>query len=381
MKKILFRKLLTDCIIFFLIALISTGTIIWIFQAVNFLDIIVEDGRDYMVYINYSLLNYPKIISKIIPFVLFFSITYVLTKYENNNELIIFWNFGVHKIDLINFFIKFSIIITLLQLLLTIYVVPKTQNIAKSIVRTSNVDFFGSLIKPKKFNANINGLTIYAEDKNEKEELKNIYLKKYDGSKNFQITIAKKGFFKTRESSKILVLFEGQTMNSVDGNITNFSFTKSDMVLSSMNTDVVMQEKIQEIKTINHINCIKKYYNKNLSPNEKQKKYLNHNCSIDVLDNLFQELYKRLIVPLYIPLLTLVSLSIIIISKENKFYQKYKIIILMGGIILIIISESFLNLIQSDFYQSIKIALIPLVVFTFLYFYIKSRLKSKILTT
>ena len=148
-----------------------------------------------------------------------------------------------------------------------------------------------------------------------------------------------------------------------------------------MNTDVVMQEKIQEIKTINHINCIKKYYNKNLSPNEKQKKYLNHNCSIDVLDNLFQELYKRLIVPLYIPLLTLVSLSIIIISKENKFYQKYKIIIFMGGIILIIMSESFLNLIQSDFYQSIKIVLIPLVIFVFLYFYIKSRLKSKILTT
>ena len=96
---------------------------------------------------------------------------------------------------------------------------------------------------------------------------------------------------------------------------------------------------------------------------------------------MFQELYKRLIVPLYIPLLTLVSLSIIIISKENKFYQKYKIIIFMGGIILIIMSESFLNLIQSDFYQSIKIVLIPLVIFVFLYFYIKSRLKSKILTT
>ena len=380
MKKILFRKLLADCAIFFSIALISTGTIIWIFQAVNFLDIIVEDGRDYMVYLNYSLLNYPKIISKIIPFVLFFSVTYVLSKYETSNELIIFWNFGVHKIDLINFFIKFSIVVTLIQLLLTIYIIPKTQNIAKSLVRTSNVDFFGSLIKAKKFNANINNLTIYAEDKNEKEELKNIYLKKYDGDKNFQITIAKKGFFKVQGNTKILILIEGQTMNSVNGNVTNFSFTKSDMILSSMNTDVVMQEKIQELKTIDHINCIKKYFNKNLSLNLKQKTYLSHNCSIDVLDNLFQELYKRLIVPLYIPLLILVSLSIIIISKENKIYQKYKIMIFLSGIILIIISESFLNLIQGDFYQNLKIVSIPLVTFTFLYFYIKSKLKLKLLT-
>ena len=94
MKKILFRKLLFDCIVFFLVALISTSIIIWIFQAVNFLDIIVEDGRDYKVYINYSLLSFPKIISKIVPFALFFSFYYVIDKYEINNELMIFWNFG-----------------------------------------------------------------------------------------------------------------------------------------------------------------------------------------------------------------------------------------------------------------------------------------------
>ena len=55
MKKILFRKLLFDCLVFFAITLFSTGIIIWVFQAVNFLDIIVEDGRNYLVYLNFSL--------------------------------------------------------------------------------------------------------------------------------------------------------------------------------------------------------------------------------------------------------------------------------------------------------------------------------------
>ena len=73
MEKIIFRKLLSDCLFFFIISLISTSVIIWIFQAVNFLDIIVEDGRDYLIYLNYALLNFPKIISKIIPFTIFFS--------------------------------------------------------------------------------------------------------------------------------------------------------------------------------------------------------------------------------------------------------------------------------------------------------------------
>ena len=111
MKKMLFRKLLLDYMRFFLIALLSSSVVVWVFQAVNYLDIMIEDGRDYKVYINYSLLNFPKIISKLFPFVLFFSLFHVTTKYENNNELIIFWNFGVKKIELINFIFKFSILL------------------------------------------------------------------------------------------------------------------------------------------------------------------------------------------------------------------------------------------------------------------------------
>ena len=72
MKKILFRKLLSDYMRFLLLALISTSVVIWVFQAVNYLDIIIEDGRDYIVYLNYTLLNFPKIISKILPFAFFF---------------------------------------------------------------------------------------------------------------------------------------------------------------------------------------------------------------------------------------------------------------------------------------------------------------------
>ena len=135
MKKILFRKLLFDCSVFFLIALFSTSIIIWIFQAVNFLDIIVEDGRDYMVYINYSLLNLPKIISKIIPFAIFFSFFYVIDKYEINNELMIFWNFGVEKIKLIKFLIFFSLLINIFQLIITVYFVPESQNLSRSLIK------------------------------------------------------------------------------------------------------------------------------------------------------------------------------------------------------------------------------------------------------
>ena len=378
MKKILFRKLLSDCVVFFLIALFSTSVIIWIFQAVNFLDIIVEDGRDYMVYINYSLLNLPKIISKILPFAIFFSFFYVIDKYEINNELMIFWNFGVEKIKLANFIIFFSMLITILQLIITIYFVPETQNLSRSLIRTSNVDFIDSFIKPRKFNDNINGLTIYAEEKYKNGTLKNLYIKKNENSGNFQITIANKGEFKNLQNSQLLILYDGQTINRVNNNITNFYFSKSDFNLNSLNTDIVKDDKIQETKTIKHIECIKKYYNKDLTFNSQQKKYINHNCSTDTLDSLFQELYKRFVAPLYIPNLILTCLFLIIFPKENKLYKKSRYLIFGIGIFIIILSEIISRFVTDNLINNLNIIFIPVGIFIILYISFKMFIKKNI---
>ena len=138
----------------------------------------IEDGRNYSIYITYTLLNLPKIISRIMPFALFFSFTYIFIKYEMNNELMIFWNIGIGKLQLVHFFFKFSILIMLFQIILISTIVPKSQEIARSLLRTSGVDYFEGLIKPQRFNDSVKGLTIYAEKKDKDGILKNIYIKK-----------------------------------------------------------------------------------------------------------------------------------------------------------------------------------------------------------
>ena len=103
--------------------------------------------------------------SRLFPFVLFFSLFYVLDRSEQENELMIFWNFGVTKMNLINFFLKFSIFLLLIQFLLTTLVVPKMQNLARSFIKESNISDFANFIKPQKFNDTITGVTIFSERK------------------------------------------------------------------------------------------------------------------------------------------------------------------------------------------------------------------------
>jgi len=367
MKKIIFRKLLVDCLTFFFLALFGISLIIWVFQAVNFLDIMIEDGRNYNVYFNYTLLNFPKIISRIVPFALFISFSYTFIKYEANNELIIFWNHGVSKISIVNFFFWISILIMLIQILLMSIIVPKSQEMARSKLRSSNVDYFEGLIKPKKFNDTIKGLTIFAEDKNENGQLKNIYIKKNNYEKGFQITFAKKGVFELKGNKKILVLYDGQTLNQNNNKVTNFDFSKSDFGLGNMDSHLVTHPKMQEQSTVSLIKCIKSIFEKN--------NYNIINCDQNNPINIYKAVFKRLINPFYLPVLILISLLFILTSKENLKYTKHKYLIFLFGLGLIILSESSLGYVSNNLQKNILILVLPIILTFLIYIIFIHKLK------
>ena len=376
MKKILYRKFLLDCLLFFLISIISTSVIIWVFQAVNYLDIIIEDGRTYSIYLYYSLLNFPKIISKILPFAFFFSFSYVIAKYELNNELIIYWNFGVNKISFINFFFIFSLFVFVIQIILTSFVVPYSQNIARSLIRTSDYDFVSNFIKTKKFNSTINNLTIFTESKDIEGNFMNIYIKKDTDKDSFQIIFAKKGILIENQNNPVLELYEGENTSFFNNRITSFSFSKSEFNLSSFSTNTILVKKTQEHKTKELLECIIVLTDKNFK-NDVQIKDKVRNCEFKNLDNILAELYKRLVIPLYLPALMLISLFLIIHSKEKINYSRYRLIVFLIGFFLIIFSESTLKFVDKSLYNNLLIGLIPIIIILFLYIYIISKLNYK----
>ena len=368
MKKILFRKLLTDYLSFFFVALLSVSIIIWVFQAVNFLDIMIEDGRDYLIYIKYSLLNFPKIFSRLFPFVLFFSLFYVTIRYENNNELIIFWNFGINKITIINFIFKASLLLFLIQIILTSIIVPKSQKLAKSYIRSSNVNFLGNFVKPQKFNDTIKGVTIYTDQKDESGNLSNLYLKKKIDKNNFQVTYAKKGVFKEINNRPLLILYNGETITTKNNKITNFSFSKSDFSLNNLETNTTTYIKMQEISTLDIIRCLDFIYELNLF--NKFKKI--DRCSSANTKNFIKEFYKRLIIPFYIPILSLIPFLLLISSKENTNYFRLKFLIFLLGVIAVIFSETTIRLISNSYIDNFALLILPIFLILILYlFFIK----------
>ena len=383
MKKLIFRKFAKDVFQFFLLVSITISLIVWVIQAVNFLDIVTEDGHGFKVYFLYTLLSLPKIFSKILPFVYFVSLFYIIGKYENNNELIIFWTIGIRKIEFVNILLKFSIFYLIFQLILTTFIVPFTLDKARSYIRASNVDLFSSIIQEKKFIDTVKNLTIFVEEKKENGDLKNIFLKEYIEKNQYQVIVAKKGKLIKKNNKSSLLLFDGKIINNSNQQTNSFKFSETEMNLSKFSTKTTTHPKIQEVRTYDVLSCIvklKNFHNAFLLNMLNTEKDL-INCKIENITNSYQEVLKRFVSPFYLFVLSLIACLIIIKSKDDYKYIKYKFGLFISGVVAIIVSEVSINYSSPNIFQNVYLIFLPILLFFLVYIYFQIKIKkSKLMT-
>lgn len=367
MGKLLFRKISSDIAYFFLTASISITLIIWVIQAVNYLDIVSEDGHSLKVYFNYSILSLPKIFSKLLIFVYFISCFYILNKYEENNEILVFWTNGIKKIKLINFLFKFSILFLIIQLFLTIFLVPYTQNIGRLYIKNSNIDFLPKLLVEKKFINVFKNLTVFLDEFDKEGNITKIYINEKLDDNSLKIIMADKGEILKIDDKYILKLFNGNIINSNINNFYNINFKETNYDLSNFSSKTVVNQKIQQIETKILFTCVYNFY--------FGEKNDNNVCKNREIKSILEESYKRIIVPMYIFILSLISSCLLIKPKSSRYLKYYKGFIFMCGFIFIIISQiGFKFLVQNTIIDIIVISS-PLIFILIFYFFLFFRAK------
>jgi lipopolysaccharide export system permease protein len=366
-KKLIFNKIILDNSKYFLLMIFSFGVIVWVIQAVNFVDFITEDGHGFDIYFKYTFLNFPKIITELAPLIFFISLFLTLTKYEENNELKVFWFTGISKDDLTRQILKYSLIITLILLTLQIFIVPYFANKARSFIQSSNVDFFPSLIKEKQFVDTVSDLTLFIEKK-DGDIFKNIFLQEYSNESK-RIIYAKEGWLLVNETKKEFRLINGKIININKKNYTEFNFKDTSYDLSKYLTKSVVDFKIQEKSTYLIASCFWNFYVK-----KKEEFYDVYNCNEQALDKMASELYKRIFKPIFIMVLALITSFILNYAKEDKLYKKNKIIIFLISFLVIILSEIIHSIITKNYIHLLISFSLPFI--TYLLIFI---LKKKII--
>ena len=374
MKKLLFAHFLKDTLFFFLLMSLSLGLIVWVIQAVNYLDFITEDGHGLYVYFSYTLFNFPKIIHRILPFVFFVSLFYQINKYELKNELIIFWAAGVSKLQFIKVILSFSLIFFFFQLVIGAFISPIGQDKARNFIRNSNIDFFPSLFQEGKFIDVVQNLSIFIETEKPQGIFNNIFLKeiKVNGGSASKVIYAKSGYVKNEENKRTLELIDGNVMNVDSLNTNNFSFEKIDFDLTRYGSKSISIPKIQELNNGLLIKCLNYY----LQDRANELIDKNFTCNKNSIKNVKQELFKRFYKPIYLPLLSLLACLIFFISKENNKFTFYRYIIFSSGIIAIVFSEISLRYSSNSILGLYFFVTFPLLIILGLYIFTYNKSKQ-----
>ena len=309
----------------YLSILFAFALIIWITQAVRLLDLISEDGNSISIYFLYILSILPKIISRIFIIVFFISLIVTISRFENFNELRAIWFSGLDKKKFINYLVKYSILLTLLIILIRLFVVPYFSNYSRYLLLNSEVGSIALLIKQNNFNNPLKELTIYVGKKNQINEIEEIVLFE-DNEEKTKTIVAKSGVLVKENNKNLLVLVDGSIQEkNKNGKISILDFDKITLDLNQYNKKTGDHYKFNEMFSFELIQKL-------INDSDIRKK------------DIINELSYRVIIPLFIPSLVILGFCLIAIHKELINSNLIKIIIFLAGIFIIFTGEILLNL-------------------------------------
>ena len=362
MKNRIYKYFFFEFLHYFTIVLFALTSVIWTIQAVNFLDLVTDDGHAFQVYLKYSSLTVTKILTKLIPFSFLIASILTILKLEKDNELIILWTSGLNKIHIVNLVFKISILVMLLQLIMANLINPESLNFSRKIIKNSQLDFVPSLLKERQFNDTVKGLTIFVDKKNVDGKYENIFIRDEGNvltniSNNTSTIFAKSGYVTNDE--KKLVLIDGN-IQKIEGDnsdsVSIIKFKKTEVNLSGISTKTISETKIQETSTVFLINCL----------DEKMETKHNCNDSDKSIKDTKIELNKRFGMPVFIPLIGLICCFLLTSRKDKKRYSFYKYIFFIFGFTILVTSEitvrySGISLNHTLIYYLLPLTLLPLI--------------------
>ena len=314
----------------FLMVLFGLSLIALTARAVSFLDLIVENGYPVATYFKYSLLNLFGIAPKFIPLSFLLSLTLFVLKHIQDSEFVILWTSGVKKIKVANLFFLVSLAVLIFYLIFSTFLTPLALNKSRQLLSNDNFNSFLPTIRTQQFSDSFKGFTFIVEKKIN-NELKNIFLNdkgnnlrnlsSNSSDTNETTIIAENGLIERKK----LYLFNGQIISSRKNSENEIiKFEQLNIDLSNLSTTTIKNPKIQETSTIRLLGCLTK--------DVKNKEFCNEGFKKEILPTL----NRRIIIPFYIPVLSLICALLLIKSNRLFFHKSF---IFIYGFALLLFTE------------------------------------------
>ena len=305
--------------------------IYWINKAIALFDNLISDGQTFLVFLEFSILTIPPIIPIVAPLAAFAAAIFVTNRLKNDSELTIMQATGFSPLRLSRSIFLFGLVVTIILLIISHYLIPKSNNILLKRQNEVASSLNAKLLKVGSFIHPQNGVTFYIGGISTSGVIEDVFVLDERNKDREIIVTSKSGYLITNNNNPILVLKDGIVQN-YDLKSTNLS-TIHFQDLSYDLTSWSVKERMSKSK------LLLTYSSFDLFKDPELVSILTDSSPISVLE----ELHSRILTPLLALIAALIGFSALMIGDYSRFGASKQISVGVVILILIKLSESYGN--------------------------------------
>ncbi len=303
----------------------SLTCIIWLTQALRFIDFIINRGLSILDFVHITLLLVPSLLTIILPVALFISVIFSYNKLVADSELVVMEASGLSPWQLARPALTIGLIVTLISYALSLYIMPAANRQFKDMQSFLRDNYTSILLQEEVFNHPAPGLTVFVRERNDDGTLRGILVHDNRIASQSVTMMADEGRMTQTPRGPRFLLIRGMRQQIREGRISWLDFDSYNLDLS-----FYTQQAQKRIPDARERFVTDLFAPKEDIPEAQRNKFL-------------AEAHQRLTWPLYSLGLAMLSVAVLLRSEFNRRGRWKRITALSGGALIIVLITFGLN--------------------------------------
>lgn len=195
--------------------LVLTG-VVWLTQSLRVIDTVVNNGQTAMVFVEFTLLLLPVVVSIVLQLSALAAVVYTLHRLLNESELVAAFAGGVSRLRMSRPVAVFGLGVAAILAVDTLYVMPTAARVMRDRVAEVRGDIAAGLIRDGRFLHPARGLTVYIREISSQNELMGVMVQDARDPDRPVTYTAQSGYLAQIEQRPVLRMFEGMAQRLGD---------------------------------------------------------------------------------------------------------------------------------------------------------------------
>lgn len=279
---------------------ISLTSIVWLLQALRYIDFIVNQGVSVALFVKLTLLLVPMLLLVILPPAFFCAIIFIYNKLKIDSELVVMQSMGLSKWKLAEPALKVGLSMMVIAYSIALYFQPVSMHAFREMQVFLRNNYVSILLQEGVFSNPVEGLTVFIRERYDDGTLKGILVQDNRKEGSAVTMMADKGMLVQTPSGPRFLLEDGNRQEIRDGKLSFLNYDSYTLDIS-LYTGVSRGSARDPQELFLHELLTD---NPELSDKDANKQ--------------LAELHQRLLWPAYIPTLALIAMAFLLSGQFNR---------------------------------------------------------------